>query len=174
MRSSLFKPVIMPGWPRRVVRNLSPELRRLKTRGLELAAVSTEAQQLGQDRDRGLVLTCNPDPGLSLSSSRTLESLYRCQSVTATSQPRTFHQTQERWWKIGSERERESQRQHNDFHLGPATPGLAWAGFKLIQIRIKNKLNERHKHYLMPSLQILSWCRYFLSTTQSSLGPRCF
>ena len=34
----------------------------------------------------------------------------------------------------------------------PRQPGRS----KLIQIQIKNKLNERHKHYLMPSLQILS------------------
>ena len=67
MRSSLFKPVIMPGrfamWREET---LSWELRRLKTRGLELAAVSTEAQQLGHRTGGGLVLTCNPDPGLLL------------------------------------------------------------------------------------------------------------
>lgn len=61
MRSSLFKPVIMPGRSTMWRGDPSWELRRLKTRGLELAAaVSTEAQQLGQG---GLVLTCNPDPG---------------------------------------------------------------------------------------------------------------
>ena len=51
MRSSLFKPVIMPGRSAMWRGDPSWELRRLKTRGLELAAVSTEAQQLGKDRE---------------------------------------------------------------------------------------------------------------------------
>ena len=57
----------------------------------------------------------------------------------------------------------EDGRQHNTMTFifqSPATstsrPPRQPGRSKLIQIQIKNKLNERHKHYLMPSLQILS------------------
>ena len=150
MRSSLFKPVIMPGrsamWREET---LSWELRRLKTRGLELAAVSTEAQQLGHRTGGGLVLTCNPDPGLLLIPLWSHYGVVRMSLVLNI--PSDTAEMMEDWI-----RERESQRQHNDLYLEPGHTGHAWPGFKLIQIRIKNKLNERHKHYLMPSLQILS------------------
>ena len=65
-------------------------------------------------------------------------------------------------WRWKTE-EGEDGRQHNTMTFifqSPATstsrPPRQPGRSKLIQIQIKNKLNERHKHYLMPSLQILS------------------
>ena len=72
-----------------------------------------------------------------------------------------LHRDTQLWrWKT---EDGEDGRQHNTMTFifqSPATstsrPPRQPGHSKLIQIQIKNKLNERHKHYLMPSLQILS------------------
>ena len=70
---------------------------------------------------------------------------------------------EDRRWRRWKTEDGEDGRQHNTMTFifqSPATstsrPPRQPGRSKWIQIQIKNKLNERHKHYLMPSLQILS------------------
>ena len=113
----------------------------------------------------GYELACNPLPryddrlhGSPVTAPRQLRIVHIC---AAPSPGPTSAQRHPAWsWKT---EDGEDGRQHNTMTFifqSPATstsrPPRQPGHSKLIQIQIKNKLNERHKHYLMPSLQILS------------------